>query len=152
MLDHLDDFVERHVISEDGQLLCGGGWRIGGPLYTQFYVCPRTGLLRENRQRRRRPRRKPPDVDHLVIDARRQYRQLGGLWYEVLLEPIAPEVATRRDIVLDCLVSTITPYQACATYGGQVFAAAKRQLNKREIRRAQALLADLRRRRQRSFK
>ena len=44
---------------------------MGRPLRSLFYVCPRTGLLRENKWRQRWRRRQPrPAADRVEIDAR----------------------------------------------------------------------------------
>src|ERR1051326_8574422 len=50
--DHVNDYVATCVIDNDRQLRHGNGYRVGLPLYTLFYVCPRTGILKSNRNHR----------------------------------------------------------------------------------------------------
>jgi hypothetical protein len=56
-LRHVFDYVQRHVVVVDGVPCVGEGRGYGEPLARQrfrpFYVCPRTGLLREVRPSRR---------------------------------------------------------------------------------------------------
>lgn len=44
--DHIEDYVGTHVYAENGKLYHASGRAIGRPLYTLFYVCPRSRLLR----------------------------------------------------------------------------------------------------------
>lgn len=141
VLDHLDDYVERHVLVIDGVLCSSSGWGIGRPLRSLFYVCPRTGLLRANKNPWRRTRRVREPVSYVALDDHRQLRQIEGIWYEVQLAPITPADSQKWDVVLKSLVGDFGWGEACKTYGAHVFAIAKRQLNKREVRRAEALLA-----------
>src|SRR5262249_34923788 len=46
--DHLADFVAIRVIVHHGILCHGDHYGVGRSLYTPFYVCPRTGILRKN--------------------------------------------------------------------------------------------------------
>lgn len=150
VLDHLRDYVAIHVLVIDGELYHGNGWHTGRLLQSLFYVCPRTGLLRENKSRWRRPRRQPPPVEYVTLDERRQLRQIGGIWYEVELAPIVPNSANCRDVVLRILVSQFSRGEARQTYGSESYAVRKRQLNKREARRAAELLAQAHRRQRRN--
>jgi hypothetical protein len=137
VLDHLDDFVARHVDEIDGVLYARtGGWA-GRPLGSLFYVCPRTGLLRENKRRqhwKRRPEAQPT-VERVEIDARRQYLRVSGIWYEVQLEPLNLDAIGRWDEVLKTRVDWHLVGELKRHYGSPAFAVAKRQLNKREIAR-----------------
>jgi hypothetical protein len=134
--DHLEDFVETRVIEIDG-VLCSGKWPVGNPLrrgfWKEFYVCPRTGLLRAIRSRKF-VKQKPP-VERIKVDESSEYRLMNGIWYEVILRPITHESFGQRDIVLQMEVSMCSRWEAMRTYGAYVFAARRRQLNKREIRR-----------------
>jgi hypothetical protein len=145
VLDHLDDYVEKHVMFRDGVMSTGSGYGTGRPLTAPFYVCPRTGLLRANRlqswkMQSWKKRKKANFPEYLQIEQRRQWRQVEGIWYEVTLEPITPEALSRRDVVLKAVVGQFQRQEAEETYGAAVFATSKRQLNKREIKRALALL------------
>jgi hypothetical protein len=134
--DHLDDFVETRVIVIDG-VLCGSNHPVGHPLrrgyWKEFYVCPRTGLLRAL-LRRNVPAYKPP-VERVKVDDGREFRLMNGIWYEVVLRPITAEAFRQRDIVLGMDVSAFSKWDAIQAYGANVFAASRRQLNEREIRR-----------------
>jgi hypothetical protein len=133
--DHLADFVETNVIEIDG-VLCTGTWPIGRPLehcYKQLYVCPRTGLLRSVKRPKAVARSRP--VESIASDSGRMYRLIDGLWYELTLRPITQETLGCRDVMLKCTVRDLPQWEAKRTYGAVVFAVAKRQLNKREIRR-----------------
>lgn len=136
--DHIDDFVETQVIEIDGVLCHGQGWSRGRPLQSRFgaklYVCPRTGLLRKVKKRKIVRKKQPRD--EVVTDGDdRQYRLINGIWYEVTLRPITVEAATSRDHVLRMPVNSISRGQLLKTYGAAVYAARRRQLNKKEIRR-----------------
>jgi hypothetical protein len=134
---HLTQFVctNPYVISGD----VTHGWPRGGG---GFYVDPRTGLLRENREyscrkRRRRRDRAGEDPDRIPVDATREYRRIDGIWYEVRFEPLPP----RRDgtYVFDVVLKKAWPDlsgdDVCRCYGRHVYAVGKRQLNTKEIRR-----------------
>lgn len=143
VLDHLDDYVARHVDEIDGELYSRGGYRIGHPLHSLFYVCPRTGLLRENkwRERFRKTKAKPP-TDRVAVDSQRQYWRVGGIWYEVQLAPFNFYAIGRRDVLLKTRVDWHLQREFQRHYGLPAFATAKRQLNKREIVRITKLLAE----------
>ncbi|HEX5103526.1 MAG TPA: hypothetical protein VFV87_06925 [Pirellulaceae bacterium] len=144
VLDHLDDFVERHVLVVDGEFLSSSGWNAGRPLRSLFYVCPRTGLLRRNKRPWRRHRQAPQPPDFVTIDNRRQLHRIDGLWYEITLVAIAPG-EQRFDVLLKSVVGGSVFGSAQPTCRMALVATAKRQLNKREIRRAEQLLEEQRR-------
>jgi hypothetical protein len=56
-LRHVFDYVALHVVEEDGTPCVGEGRGYGTPLHVQryraFYVCPRTGLLKQVQAPRR---------------------------------------------------------------------------------------------------
>lgn len=56
-LTHVFELVERHVVLIDGVPHHAAGYSIGWPIVANrwggFYVCPRTGLLREPKARRK---------------------------------------------------------------------------------------------------
>jgi len=134
VLDHLDDFVARHVDEVDGELIARSGFGIGRRLVSLFYVCPRTGLLRENKWRRRWKRPKPQQTDERVeIDDGRQYLRVNGIWYEVQLAPLDLAAIGQWDVVLKTRVDWHLRTELVQRHGSPVFAVAKRQLNKREI-------------------
>jgi hypothetical protein len=148
VLDHLDDYVARHVDEIDGELYARSGCWMGRPLRSLFYVCPRTGLLSENKWRQRWKRRQPrPAADRVDIDSRQQYCRVGGIWYEVQLAPLDVGAIGRWDVVLKTRVDWHLIGELKRQYGWPAFAASKRQLNKREIARVMKMLAERRRER-----
>jgi hypothetical protein len=60
-LTHVFQFVERHAVLVDGVPHHASGYAIGRPIvpsrWGSFYVCPKTGLLREAKARRKGTRR-----------------------------------------------------------------------------------------------
>ncbi|HEY2838591.1 MAG TPA: hypothetical protein VGJ26_05565 [Pirellulales bacterium] len=136
--DHIPDIVEIGAIEIDGVICHGVGYRLGRPLapshWMEFYVCPRTGLLRKIKLRRPAPAPAPP-VDRLPIDAMREYRRIDGIWYELSLRPITSDSFGKRDLFLRIPVSYLTAWKAIQTYGARVYAARRRQLNSKEIKR-----------------
>jgi hypothetical protein len=138
--DHLEDFVDTRPMLVDGRLCAGtGGWGIGRPLgrgWKQFYVCTRTGLLRAVKLTRRRRRdMEPPRFPQAKLPSGGTCCQIDGVWYEVQLDRTCCAPADARDVVLHVLVGELGWGEARRAYGADVYAAAKRQLNKREIRR-----------------
>jgi hypothetical protein len=131
---HLVEYVctNPHVIRGDvrsGRLF--GRWGFA------FFVDPRTGRLRENRQYGRRhghPTQMPP-TDRIVVNDRVEYRLLDGIWYEVQLEPVGTLMGHLYDVVLKKRWPELTAQLLRACHGRSVYAVKKRQLNKKEIRR-----------------
>jgi hypothetical protein len=144
VLDHLDDYVTQQVEIVEGRLYSRSGWPIGCPVRTEFYVCPCTGLLRatKNRWTWRRPRPPQPVVERLEIDAWRQFQRQHGIWYEIRLEPFNCAAIGRWDVILNTRVDWHLRQELRSQYGSDVFAASKRQLNKREIVRVRKLLVE----------
>jgi hypothetical protein len=99
--------------------------------WAEFLVHPRTGLLCINRQQRRwrRPEPKPnPDIAPGEDDI--HYRRIDGVWYEVRTADL-PAAGRVYDFVLREYVQ-----REKRAYGQrETYAAAKRQLNSKEIRR-----------------
>ena len=99
-----------------------------------FLFHPLDGTLREARQRRR-PRHKPKDKDYVQgKDDMHQYRLIHGVWYEVELAPYPAALDGRvRDVLLGG--GSASRIEAGRFYGRYVYAKAKRQLNKDQIRK-----------------
>ena len=154
--DHLADFVVVKTWHEDGEIV--GQLRWGSPVILtrseygpKFYVAPRTGLLLERRRVRRR-RRELPDPSVRWDGPWRQLRRIDSVWYALRLSPIPIDPGERawtRDRLLgrsleDLLRTPRTDGPLSRAYGRDgVFAAEKRQLSKRELRRLRALPPDL---------
>jgi hypothetical protein len=134
--DHLDDFVARHVevIGRQVRAKPGSRWT-----RADFYVHPRTGLLRWNPNRWRRRRRPAEPTPYLVVDETHQVRRVDGIWYEVEMASL-PRSVPAFDVVERRLMYRDGPTldHLQKQYGAVVYASRKRQLSSREIRRRRA--------------
>ena len=129
---HLTEYVctNPHVIA--GDVAAGYGHWSGRRAL--FVVNPRTGLLCENKSRRRRraePAQAPGDGP-IRIDDRREFRRLSGVWYELELAPYPWNEFAVYDAALKKVAG---PNELESYHGRRVYAVGKRQLNKKEIRR-----------------
>ena len=136
--DHVFDFVEIHVTEIDGVVCHGSGWHIGRPLesggrWMQFYACPRTGILRKLRVRATKSTQRP--VEQFAIDEMHEYRLLDGLWYLVEYRPVTADSNGARDMVSGERVQYPLGWSNGRYFGRTKYAARRRQLNTREIRR-----------------
>ena len=126
--------LDPHVIA--GEVSRYGAW---GHL-AEFFVHPRTGLLRQTVRRGRTGNRRhheaPQDV--VAVDATHELRLIEGVWYEVTLAPL-PEAARWADDVVFRKVAWPAPRCVLERfYRRPAFAVSKRQLNTKEIRRLRA--------------
>lgn len=112
---------------------------------TRFYVCPRTGLLRERRLRRRRRPLTEPVPDRRWDGPRTQLRRIEGIWYALGLAPVPDRLEpglARRDHFLARPLAELRgrPELLLEAYGRRdVYCAMKRQLSKRELPRLEEL-------------
>jgi len=132
LLDHVMWEVETNVSIVDGELWTQHRWRLRPG---SLYVCPRTGSLKEVPPRSKK--RKGSRRTHVPINATAQYRKIDGIWYKVALRPLAEVEPSAFDVVLKKPVSEFGWCEARTTYGRPVFAVAKQQIGKREIRKLQ---------------
>ncbi len=153
VFQHLDEMVEKNTRMIDGVLHDSQGRRLSSVWYGLFYVHPVTGRL--GRFERKRPKWSYRDAEQDIRwknnnpSSRVQYRQIEEIWYEITLEPMA---ATKVLPMLDPAkvwskydVMTKTYFKPCsrdlrareltAMYGDTLYSVAKRQLNKREIKK-----------------
>ena len=144
VLEHLDQMVERNPLILRGlahdPIARGGEHR---PLHrhgrwVQFYVCPKSRLLRIATQKRRARKVLDPEVRELGPD--RQARRIEGVWYEVTLAPCpeGPAIREAFDVVFHCAVANFPggTHALGARYGVyRRYAVAKRQLSSREVRK-----------------
>ena len=147
VLDHLRDYVHEHVRVENRTVILehrfgfifgtgpqalvshGSSWR--------FYVCPRTGLLRlAPAARRKRPARSEAS-DRRVLSDERELRRIDGVWYEIAvaaIPPAAEERAVRVDVLARAPVASVVErLRDDPLWLRGRYAAAKRQLSKREL-------------------
>ncbi len=140
--DHVAQYVTIHVIVKDGVPCSGEGNRgYGRPLQAGWwYVCPCTGLLKKVKIRSRsKGPKKTPLPPFIRVSRTLQCRFLDGAWHLVMLQPLPQPNWNRkrcvdRDILFDRLVCEFTESEAKRHYGAAVYAVAKRQLARRELK------------------
>jgi hypothetical protein len=101
-----------------------------------FYVDPKTNCLRELPQREPLYRHPAAPLELFTERDGRHFKQIDGVWYEIELRPLATQP------VADALFSRqengtwepLYEFELKRLYGRSVYAARKRQLNKKEIR------------------
>lgn len=93
ILDHIDQMVEKNAIlvvkdgkevpySSDGRYELSSGWR-----RPDFYVCPKSGVLKMTPER---PRFKYKRKHPLTKIGRRNFKEIDGVWYELTLTKMPP--------------------------------------------------------------
>jgi hypothetical protein len=144
ILTHLFEYVAVHTVLIDGQPCHGrdNGFhaRHGDPLRTslrrhQWYVCPKSGLLRKSRYV---PRRALKPVAHrrVMLDKSRMCLRVNGQWELVTLAPVPGPVEPRAyDVIRKRRVGGFG-YDSGAVrfYGEDVYAVSRRPLSRRELR------------------
>jgi hypothetical protein len=143
VLDHVQDYVELHV-----ELIDGVPYRKSKRQYRldhwhqfQLYVHPETGLLCDAKaivSEAIAPSLKPKHrLDVVELDKFHQYRRINDIWYLITYREMPA-----TEIVFDVL-DRVTVVSHANGYGNQLYAAHKRQCNKREIRMIQKKLNQL---------
>jgi hypothetical protein len=120
-------------VRTDIQLMNSPGGIVWG--YPLFIIETRTGLLRENPVKRRRIEQAPvSNPDRVAGEGNIQYHRIDGIWYELQLAWV-PRSRDVYDFGLRQNVKYVSDTMLGNLYGtGRVYGAAKRQLNKKEIR------------------
>ncbi|MDB5308936.1 MAG: hypothetical protein JWO38_3138 [Gemmataceae bacterium] len=143
ILTHLFDYVVTTVILIEGRPCDGSpGYRYGHPLHEserrdQWYVCPKSGLLRRTRHVPRDDwRRRPAPPRRVVLTKSRMCLELNGQWELVTVAPLpVPEYrGSRYDVVRKRAVYSSSAAEARELYGADVYATDRRPLSKRELR------------------
>src|SRR4051812_38749285 len=105
ILTHLFDYVATRTVMIDGEVCNGEGRQYGTPLrlsrfMSEWYVCPKSGLLR--RIKKVRPQRKSRvNPRRVVLNKTQICLFLGGQWELVTVAPLpGPHAAYRLDIIL----------------------------------------------------
>jgi hypothetical protein len=143
ILTHLFDYVIVTTVLIDGEP-CDGrpGYRYGDPLrasarYNQWYICPKSGLLRRCSHVPRRPRVKRTELPRCVrVNKTEMCVELNGQWELVTVAPL-PEPMTQKpahDVLRKCSVYPWSADGARQFYGAAVYATARRPLSKRELK------------------
>ncbi len=157
--DHIPDFVSINTSLKDGEIWVQHRWS-AGPLkdsHVKLFVDPKSGLLRRNKywqswnaKKRQRLEAEAAAVAKRmrVVSPKRQLHLLDdGGWWEVTLaraparmpeRPAAPGVRTymNQDTAVDVVQDArLSPLGRSELYGrSDVYAVAKRQLSKKEMR------------------
>jgi hypothetical protein len=143
VLEHLDNFVELHVVLIDGvphELRHRDGYvpLSGRGKYAPLYVCPKSGLLR-----RVRPlEKKKPSSVAVRIDHRTEVREIDGVLRTVRFDRLPKDSEARARCYDLILASYLRPEwfdysERFKKFYGHVerYAAASREPGKRELRR-----------------
>jgi len=156
--EHLEDFVAVKTRMKAGKVVVTprrfGGERLLEEDQSLYYVHPRTGLLRKNEHRIKRgqfarelreAKQAELDARMRVIDAKTQVHLFSDDWFEVKLAKMGVQKLADKHGRISYLVTPYTDVVHAAKlsklplaklYGRDgVYAAAKRQLNKTEIKR-----------------
>lgn len=155
--DHVEDFVAVKTRMRAGEVYVAGRWGRDMSLkesYQRLYVHPRTGLLRKNPHWKTwntkiRAARKEDEKARALrlreLDAKTQLHCFDGVWWEVSLAKVKLHKSKDKDgrvayfaepftdVVKRAKLSTLPAEELYAKSG--VYAAAKRQLSKAELKR-----------------
>lgn len=154
VLDHLFDFVIDETWTEGGRdygmLYWGHSIPLDRPQHRRdlFYVCPRTRRLGEVAYQKSSKAVRERTREVRIAGPSTQIRRINGVWYAFELKPIPKGLAARQGIsdrlfmvpIRDLLNSDRGRTRLRAAYGSaDVYAASKRQLGKKEIRKIDRL-------------
>lgn len=134
VIDHVWDYVERHVEIIDGGLYSkpyrGYQLQLDGSYRDRFYIHPQTGILCAVEKVPRKQKQKPEQTNVVIVDDYHHYHKLNEIWYLITYEDFPPPPT---DYVTDVFKGLI--HRSSATYRGRkIYAASKQQCNKKEIR------------------
>jgi len=137
---HLRQYVTTNVFERDGVLYDGdrGGQPLSVRWCDKFYVCPRSGKLKEARNTRQRTR---PGKNRSIRIASPtlQFHKQHELWFEIGLEKVPRSPEERRaafDYWVRTQLSNVSAATRSSLYGSaNHYAARKRQVSRREIRK-----------------
>ena len=144
ILTHLYDYVVTDVMMIDGRPCWGkptwGNRTVGVPIEAsrfrfQFYVCPKSGILKRVPTPRPQPKCRGPKPPPFVrVNDASQCRFINGQWELISLAPL-PVLASLpppRDVILNKPATQVSAEEAINTYGAKVFAVTRRVLRKKE--------------------
>lgn len=130
VLSHVYDYVSKNVVLQDKKVIAIREWGYRYELRPgNMYVCPKTGLLREVKQNKRRMPARKAQFDSTSIYLKRDHN-----WWEVKVCKLPDHPGEQWDVWLEQDVVTLSKSQCDATYGGRFFAASKRPLTKVEAK------------------
>jgi hypothetical protein len=126
LLEHVYDFVERHVMIIDGEVIGESGYPVNN-----YYVHPETGILTAA-PKKSKVKKKESTIRCINC---KYYIEYKGVWYLIKLKKL-PEINT--GLLYDVLEKKRLKFYQFAPYnylyGGFFYAVYKRQLNKKEIK------------------
>ncbi|MCA9081826.1 MAG: hypothetical protein KDA58_14790, partial [Planctomycetaceae bacterium] len=145
VLSHVYDYVQRHVIIRDRQIIAVRQWGYRTEMRPgEMYICPNTGLLRQVKKNKSR---RPPS--QCIVGPTVRFMKRDDSWWEVRLRTRPEEPSTEWDVWLEKDVGATTPEEFQEAYGGKLFAISKRGLNAQETREVYRRLKKQGRRRRR---
>lgn len=145
ILTHLFEYVVTHVILIDGQPCRGEAYakRYGQPLrtshsYYQWYVCPKSGLLRRNRHVPHDWRKKPEPPRTVKLNGKQVCVERNGRWElisVVLVARTSPREVPAYDAVLRKHIEggSAGDVEAVEIHGGCRYAVRRRGLSRKEL-------------------
>lgn len=141
VLAHLQQLIELRPQVVDGVVYREDGWPLDQRRGGALYVDPRTGIIRKPRARSRANRNLRRD-DFASRGTNACLLRVDGVWFHVTLAPVpAPRFRAPRVRVTDVVTKRAPDYtwwtrpNSWHRYGDpNVYAIAKRQLSKRELR------------------
>lgn len=131
-LEHIDQYVTKHVYRENGVVYSQASqWRGGIRLRVgEMYVCPKSGILKIIRK----PKLGRAETNQLFVGDIKLFRR-GDCWWELKLQAYPLEPDTQYDVWLDRPLTRLTPDECRFVYGERAFAISSRQLSEREFKR-----------------
>ncbi|MBW4472344.1 MAG: hypothetical protein KME45_18365 [Stenomitos rutilans HA7619-LM2] len=144
VLDHVQDYVERHVELING-IPCQKSrrqYRLTQGYRFKLYVHPETGILCDPAESSLTSIADPPpkpkwQTDTINLDAYHQYHKLDDIWYLITYQEI-PATESVFDILY-----RVTVTRGQKGFSDRLYAASKHQCNKREIKLIQKKLNQL---------
>lgn len=138
ILQHLYHYVAVNTTAIGGRLFPIDRWgRIfQGWLEPDFYVDPRSGLLRVWEPRRSDVRSRLSTPVFTRVDDHRYHAQFKGVWFELRVAPLRDDPMGCYDVALRRVIEMNSGKTAVAQrhYGAEVYAISKRSLNTKEIK------------------
>lgn len=134
--DHVFDYVTLDVfVNENGTICDSKGFELESRYYRQqFYVCPNTKLLKSLPKYPRYRRKVKDKVIWVNKDELTCFKEVEGVWYELKLKEFSwSSKITPSDVVFK---KNYKKNDLFDFYGGNYHAISKRQLNKKEIKKA----------------
>lgn len=132
VLEHIDEYVTKHVYLENGDVYSQAShWPGGNRLHIgDMYVCPATGILRAVRK----PKSRDAQMSRLDVGSVKLFRR-EGIWWELRFQAYPADPGLQYDIWLERPLTRLTPEECNFIYGEQAFVISKRQLSEREFKR-----------------